>query len=38
MEKIRKDRQHSPVFYSLIESFQTISGYESFQLQLILKN
>ena len=38
MEKIRKDRQHGPVLYSLIESLRTISGHESFQLQLILKN
>ena len=38
MEKIRKDRQHSPVLYSLIESLQTFPGYESFQLQLKLKN
>ena len=35
MEKIRNDRQHSPVLYSLIESLQTLSGHESFQLQLI---
>ena len=38
MGNIRKDRQHSPVLYSLIESLQTISGHESFQLQLYLKN
>ena len=28
----------APVLYSLIESLQTISGHESFQLQLNLKN
>ena len=28
----------APVLYSLIESLQTISGRESFQLQLNLKN
>ena len=30
MEKIRKDRQHGLVLYSLNESLQTFTGYESF--------
>ena len=39
MEKIRKDRQHGPVLYSLNESLQTFTGYESFfELQPNLKN
>ena len=39
MEKIRKDRQHDPVLYSLNESLQTFTGYESFfELQPNLKN